>query len=71
MGGQFDIWLPISEFLASDTYFLESSPYTTITEPGYVHSAVTVAGYQTSMMKLRCCARIMSRQQTMYVSPAS
>lgn len=48
MGGQFDIWLPISEFLASDTYFLESSPYTTITEPGYVHSAVTVAGYQIS-----------------------
>jgi len=47
-GGQFDIWLPVSDFLSSDTYFLESSPYTTITEPGYVHSAVTVASYQTS-----------------------
>ncbi len=47
-GGQFDIWLPISNFLSSDTYFLESNPYTTITEPGYVHSAVTVAGYQIS-----------------------
>lgn len=47
-GGQFDIWLPVSDFLSSDTYFLESSPYTTITEPGYVHSAVTVAGYQVS-----------------------
>ncbi len=47
-GGQFDIWLPVSDFLSSDTYFLESSPYTTITEPGYVHSAVTVAGYQLS-----------------------
>lgn len=47
-GGQFDMWLPVSDFLSSDTYFLESSPYTTITEPGYVHSAVTVAGYQTS-----------------------
>ncbi|MDE7476349.1 MAG: S8 family peptidase [Lachnospiraceae bacterium] len=48
IGGQFDIWLPISDFLSSDTYFLEPSPYTTITEPGYVHSAVTVASYQIS-----------------------
>lgn len=48
IGGQFDIWLPITEFLSSDTYFLEPSPYTTITEPAYVHSAVTVASYQTS-----------------------
>ena len=48
VGGQFDIWLPITEFLLSDTYFLEPSPYTTITEPGYIDSAVTVAAYQTS-----------------------
>lgn len=47
-GGQFDIWLPVSDFLSPDTYFLEPSPYTTITEPGYAHSAVTVAAYQTS-----------------------
>lgn len=48
VGGQFDIWLPITEFLSSDTYFLEPDPYTTITEPGYVDTAVTVAAYQTS-----------------------
>lgn len=48
VGGQFDIWLPISEFLSSETHFLEPTPYTTITEPGYVDSAVTVAAYQTS-----------------------
>lgn len=48
IGGQFDIWLPISEFLSAETYFLQPSPYTTITEPGYVDSAVTVAAYQTS-----------------------
>ena len=48
IGGQFDIWLPISAFLSSETYFLEPSPYTTITEPGYVGSAVTVAAYQIS-----------------------
>lgn len=48
VGGQFDMWLPITDFLSSDTYFLEPSPQTTITEPGYVHSAVTVAAYQAS-----------------------
>lgn len=47
VGGQFDIWLPISAFLSSDTYFLQPSPYTTITEPGYVDTAVTSAAYQT------------------------
>lgn len=48
VGGQFDIWLPITDFLSSDTYFLQPSPYTTITEPGYVDTAVTVAAYQTN-----------------------
>lgn len=48
IGGQFNIWLPVTDFLSADTYFLESSPHTTITEPGYAHSATTVAGYQIS-----------------------
>lgn len=47
-GGAFDIWLPITQFLSSDTYFLEPSPQTTITEPGYARGAVTVANYQAS-----------------------
>lgn len=46
IGGSFDIWLPITQFLSSDTYFLEPNPQTTITEPGYVHGVVTVANYQ-------------------------
>jgi hypothetical protein len=46
IGGSFDVWLPITQFLSSNTYFLESSPKTTITEPAYVHSAVSVANYQ-------------------------
>lgn len=46
IGGRFDVWLPITQFLSSETYFLESSPQTTITEPGYAHSAVTAANYQ-------------------------
>lgn len=42
----FDMWLPITQFLISDTFFLEASPYTTITEPAYTYSAVTTATYQ-------------------------
>lgn len=41
----FHMWLPITEFLSSETYFLESNPYTTITEPGYVSGAVSVTTY--------------------------
>lgn len=48
VGGSFDIWLPMAQFLSSDTYFLSPSPQTTITEPGYVNGVVTVANYQIS-----------------------
>jgi subtilisin family serine protease len=48
VGGSFDIWLPITQFLSSNTYFLEPSPQTTITEPGYTHGVITVADYQSS-----------------------
>lgn len=41
----FHIWLPITEFLSNESYFLESNPYTTITEPGYVSRAVSVTTY--------------------------
>lgn len=47
-GGLFDIWLPITQFLSSKTYFLESTPHTTITEPAYAPSAVTVSNYQST-----------------------
>ncbi len=47
IGGSFDIWLPITEFLSSETYFLEPSPQTTITGPGYVNGIITVANYQS------------------------
>lgn len=42
----FDMWLPITQFLNSEVYFLESSPYTTITEPAYTSAALTVTAYQ-------------------------
>lgn len=47
-GGNFDVWLPITQFLSSETYFLEASPQTTITEPGYARGAITVSNYQAS-----------------------
>lgn len=46
--GLFDIWLPITQFLSSSTYFLEANPQITITEPAYARGAITVANYQSS-----------------------
>ncbi len=45
--GSFHMWLPITQFLSSDTVFLEPNPYTTITNPGYAGLALTVGGYDT------------------------
>lgn len=45
--GSFHMWLPISQFLSSQTVFLEPNPYTTITNPGYAGLALTVGGYDT------------------------
>lgn len=46
--GIFDIWLPITQFLSSSTYFLESNPQITITEPAYAEGVITVANYQSA-----------------------
>lgn len=43
--GTFHMWLPITQFLRSNTYFLEASPYTTITEPGMAENVITVSNY--------------------------
>lgn len=51
-GGCFGIWLPISQFLSSETYFLESSPQTTITEPAYAEGTITVSNYQSSNVSI-------------------
>ena len=47
MEGSFHMWLPISEFLSSETVFLEPDPYTTITNPGYSVLSLTVGGYDS------------------------
>lgn len=43
--GIFDMWLPIQDFLASETYFLEPDPNITITQPGNAADVITIAGY--------------------------
>lgn len=43
--GTFHMWLPITQFLRSSTYFLEASPDTTITEPGMTENVITVSNY--------------------------
>lgn len=43
--GTFHMWLPIAQFLRSDTYFLEAATDTTITEPGMVSGVITVTNY--------------------------
>ena len=43
--GEFHIWLPVTEFLSGEVYFLLPDPDTTITEPGCVRNAITAANY--------------------------
>ena len=46
--GNFHIWLPITDFLRGETYFLRPSPYTTITEPGNTREVITTTAYRDS-----------------------
>lgn len=41
----FHMWLPVSPFLSEETYFLQSSPYYTVTNPGNAEDAITVTAY--------------------------
>lgn len=50
--GVFNMWLPVEGFLNTDTYFIESSPYTTLTEPSPATQTLTVAGYEHQNMSL-------------------
>ncbi len=43
--GVFHMWLPVTEFLDNDVYFLEPNPDYTITEPGNIISGITTAYY--------------------------
>ena len=43
--GEFHIWLPVTEFLENEVFFLQSNPDYTITEPSSTLSGMTVAFY--------------------------
>lgn len=45
LSGNFHMWLPISEFLSSETYFIDSSPYTTLTQPSSAANPISVGAY--------------------------
>ncbi len=46
--GNFHLWLPISQFLNAPVYFLEPSPYVTLTEPGMAPEVITVSTYNAA-----------------------
>ena len=43
--GNFHMWLPLTEFLSGEVYFLESDPYYTLTAPANTNSPVIVSWY--------------------------
>lgn len=45
MNAGFHVWLPISQFLSSETYFLSPNPNITLTIPGYAQNVITTAAY--------------------------
>lgn len=45
-GALFHIWLPVQGMISADTFFVEASPYYTITSPGDTESGITMTAYQ-------------------------
>ena len=43
--GRFHMWLPLTEFLTGEVFFLESDPYYTLTKPANTDSPVVVSYY--------------------------
>jgi subtilisin family serine protease len=43
--GEYHLWLPVTEFLENEVFFLTSNPDYTITEPGSTISGITVGFY--------------------------
>ena len=43
--GEFHMWLPITQFLTGETYFLNPSPYVTLTDPGVAQRPITTSAY--------------------------
>lgn len=45
IGTKYDMWLPITNFVESDTYFLEPDPYVTLVETGTTARAIVTSTY--------------------------
>jgi len=50
--GNFHIWLPMGEFITSDTYFIDPDRFTTITSPGNTMKPLTITAYNPSNKSL-------------------
>lgn len=50
--GQFDMWLPVTEFLTGETVFLRPDPNITVTTPGGAANAITVGAYNHTNQSL-------------------
>lgn len=48
LDGIFHMWLPLTEFLGGEVFFLESNPYYTITNPGNTMRPLIMAYYEGS-----------------------
>lgn len=46
--GEFHMWLPVTEFMSAQVYFLESTPYTTLTEPSMAQDVISVSTYNAA-----------------------
>lgn len=42
----FHMWLPVQGLISDETYFLEPSPYNTVTAPGDSLESITITAYQ-------------------------
>lgn len=43
--GEYNMWLPIRQFITGEVYFLQSNPYITMTEPAFSRNAISVSTY--------------------------
>lgn len=52
LSSYFNFWLPINEFIGEGTYFIDSSPYMTLTTPSNEKSIISVTAYDPSNQEL-------------------
>lgn len=46
--GRFHMWLPITQFISGQVYFLEPTPYITLTEPAMTEDVIAVSTYDAT-----------------------